>query len=130
VKTRILLTIGTFVLFATTFAYAADTLVKGNIPFQFKAGDKVLPAGQYEFASDNQGRIVTVRSTPAGSSTMVMVFTRLAAGIHTTATDSHVVFDKVGDTYTLSEVWVPGMDGFVLNVVKSKHEHKIIDVPR
>jgi hypothetical protein len=129
-KNKLLLTISMFVLFATTFAYAAEPVAKGNIPFQFKAGDKVLPAGQYEFVPDNQAKLMTVRSTPAGPSAMVIVLTRLAAGIHTTAADSHVVFDKVGDTYTLSEVWVPGADGFLLNVVKSKHEHKIIDVPR
>jgi hypothetical protein len=130
VKTRILVTIGMFVLFATTFAYAADPLIKSSIPFQFNAGGKVLPAGQYEFTADNQAKMVTVRSTPAGSSSMVMVVTRMAAGIHTTPADAHIVFDKVGETYTLSEIWVPGMDGFLLNVIKTKHEHKIIDVQR
>jgi hypothetical protein len=116
-------------LFATTFVYAADSLVKGDIPFEFKAGGKALPAGHYEFTSDNQGKLVIVRSTPTGSSSSVMVITRMAAGIHTTPADAHIVFDKVGDTYTLSEIWVPGMDGFLLNALKSKHEHKIIDEP-
>jgi hypothetical protein len=129
-KIRILLTISAFVLFAATFASAATPLVKGNIPFQFNAGGKVLPAGQYEFSTDDPGKLVTVRSVPAGSSSMVTVLTRLAAGIHTTAADAHIVFDKVGETYTLSEIWVPGVDGYLLNVVKSKHEHKIVDEPR
>jgi hypothetical protein len=130
VKTRILLTIGTCALFATTFVHAADTLVKGNIPFEFHAGSKVLPAGQYEFTSDDSRRTVTLHGAPAGSSAVVLVLTRLAAGIHTTPADSHIVFDKVGETYTLSEIWVAGMDGFLMNIVKTKHEHKIIDVPR
>ena len=57
------------------------------------------------------------------------VLTRLAAGIHTTKQDAHVVFDKVGDKYTLSEIWIPGIDGFVLNMIKETHEHKILNVP-
>jgi hypothetical protein len=58
------------------------------------------------------------------------VQTRLGAAIHTTKQDSHIVFDKVGEVYTLSEVWIPGTDGWLLFSTKGKHEHKTIDVPR
>lgn len=126
-KTKALLTAGVFVLLASTIAYAGP-LATGSIPFEFRAGGKVLPAGQYEFSSDNQGGVVTVRG--AKTSAMVTVLTRLGAGIHTTAGDSHIVFDKLGETYTLSEIWTPGVDGFALNMEKRPHEHKMIDVPR
>lgn len=129
-KTKIVLTIGVFALFATTLAYGAQPLVQSSIPFQFTAGGKVLPAGQYEFASDIQAQVMSVVGTTRGPAAAVPIITRLAAGMHTTPTDAHIVFDKVGDTYTLSEVWVPNLDGFLLHATKAKHEHKIVNVPR
>ncbi len=54
--------------------------------------------------------------------------TRVAAGMHTSPADGHVVFDKIGDAYTLAEIWIPGQDGYILAVTKAKHEHRIINV--
>jgi hypothetical protein len=130
VKTKILLTISMFALLATTFAYGAEPLAKASIPFQFMAAGKVLPAGEYEFASDVRTGVVRIVSTPRGSAAIAPIITRLGAGMHTTPVDAHLVFDKVGDTYTLSEIWVPNLDGFLLHATKGKHEHKIVDVPR
>jgi hypothetical protein len=62
--------------------------------------------------------------------TRVPIVTRLAAGMHTTPKNSHVVFDKIGDIRYLSELWTPGVDGFMLGSPKGKHEHEIIDVPQ
>jgi hypothetical protein len=39
------------------------------------------------------------------------------------ASEAKVVFDKVGDVYYLSEVWMPGSDGFLLMATKEKHTH-------
>jgi hypothetical protein len=57
-----------------------------------------------------------------------LVLTRMAAGIHTTPRDAHVVFDKVGDQYWLAEIWIPGEDGIDLHNTTLKHEHRIINV--
>ena len=59
---------------------------------------------------------------------VAQVLTRLAAGMHTSPADGHVVFDKIGDVYTLAEIWIPGQDGYVLAVTKAKHEHRIVNV--
>jgi hypothetical protein len=126
-KIKALLTVGTFMLLATTLAHAGP-LTKASIPFQFNAGGKVLPAGQYDFSFDGQQGVVTVRG--ASDAALVKVLTRMAAGIHTTPADAHVVFDKVGETYKLSEIWIPEMDGFALNIEKGEHTHKMIDAPR
>jgi hypothetical protein len=60
----------------------------------------------------------------------VPILTLLGAAIHTSKQDAHIVFDKVGEVYTLSEIWIPGEDGLLLVATKGKHEHKTIDVPR
>jgi len=123
-----LLSIVLFTVSTITLAYGAAWEIKGKVPFQFTAGKTVLPAGDYEFIPDPTMGLVRV-STPKGSAVVVQVVTRLAAGIHTTAADAHAVFDKVGNTYTLSEIWLPDEDGFLLHVTKGAHEHHIVNIP-
>ena len=118
-------------LLVAVFAFGqVRTISRAKIPFAFSVESTVLPAGEYEF-SENGNTDIIVRSTArGGASAMNPIITRLAAGIHTTPQDAHIVFDKVGDSYTLSEIWVPGEDGFMLHATKGKHEHRIMDVPK
>jgi hypothetical protein len=132
-KTRIMLALGLVALLGVGSAYAAQLtaeVLKAKIDFQFTAGGKVLPAGDYEFRLD-EGQVPVFRIQGQGKTgALANVITRLAAEIHTTLQDAHVVFDKVGDTYTLSEIWIPGVDGFLLQITKGKHEHKVINIQR
>ncbi len=114
-------------LFSTVAAAYAQQGLRANIPFAFKVGDKQLPAGNYQFlpAGNNQ----SIRVVSDKDSAIALVLTRLAAGIHTTPRDAHVVFDKMGEQYWLAEIWIPETDGFDLHNMTEKHEHKIIDMP-
>lgn len=116
-----------FVLLTVVSAYG-QTTVSSNIPFAFTAAGKALPAGQYNFVRDNNDEVIRVAGPVKGPSVMAVVITRLAGGMHTTPQDAHIVFDKVGEKYFLSEVWIPGVDGFLLHITKEKHEHRIQDV--
>jgi hypothetical protein len=109
--------------------YGQLRLLKADIPFAFHSGGKELPAGQYAFSSDTNGSTIKIVGAGKGSSVQAIVQTRMAAEIHTTPNDSHIVFDKVGEVLTLSEVWVPGKDGFMLHLTKGKHEHKVVNSP-
>jgi hypothetical protein len=113
-----------------SYVYGQSRVVKANIPFAFNVEGKTLPAGQYEFLPDTNGATMRILGAGKGSSVLAMIQTRMAAEIHTTPNDAHIVFDKVGDVYTLSEVWVPGVDGFMLHLTKGKHEHKVVDVSK
>jgi hypothetical protein len=104
--------------------------VNAKIPFAFSVEGKVLPAGQYNFTENSNPSAVTVKSSDGKASVIAPIYTRLAAGIHTSPKDAHIVFDKVGDAYFLSEIWVPGVDGYVLNATKEKHTHVIVDTPK
>lgn len=42
--------------------------------------------------------------------------------------DAHVVFDKVGTTYALSELWAQGVEGILLQATEGKHEHEVLHV--
>jgi hypothetical protein len=58
---------------------------------------------------------------------MELIIASLAARPHANEeNDSHLVFDKVGTTYTLSELWEPGYDGILVDMTKGKHEHHVI----
>jgi hypothetical protein len=103
---------------------------RATIPFAFMVGKQVLPQGQYEFRKTSTPAAINVKNVDKGTSAYAPIITRLAGGIHTTPKDAHIVFDKVGDVYTLSEIWEPGQDGYLLHSTKGEHEHQIIDVPK
>lgn len=129
-RTKILVTISLLTLLGVTYAYAQGLSARANIPFQFTASGKVLPAGQYDFTREANDEAIRVAAVGKGPSVIAVAITRLGAGIHNTPQDSHIVFDKIGETYTLSEVWFPGVDGFMLHITKEKHEHRMVNVPR
>ncbi len=107
-----------------------QTILKANIPFAFTAGGKVLPAGQYDVLTQPSGAPMRVRSADGKTAVLVTIVTRLAGAMHTTPKDSHLIFDKVGENYFLSEVWIPGVDGYLLSSTAQQHEHRVIDIPR
>jgi hypothetical protein len=99
-----------------------------NVPFAFSAGDKSLPSGQYDFVRSASDKVISVVNSQ-GNAVAAQVVTRIAKEIHTTPKDAHVVFDKVGENYLLSEIWIPEIDGFEMASTKEKHEHRILNVP-
>ena len=115
-------------LLAVTFGYG-QLAIRANIPFQFTAQGKVLPAGSYDIVREPAKELIRFSGAAKGASVFVPIVTRLAKGVHTVE-NAHIVFDKVGDTHFLSELWIPGQDGYLLHSTKAKHEHEVVDVPR
>lgn len=122
-----MLTAGLFLLLAVMSGYGQPASAKAKIDFPFTAGGKVLPAGQYEFVRDATAPVFNVQGE-GKNFVVAQVITRLAGAMHTTPEDAHLVFDKVGDTYFLSEIWVPGEDGYMILATKGQHEHKVVNV--
>jgi len=131
-KTNSVVAVSLTLLLTAAFGLAqvsADR-VTAKVPHEFTAAGKLLPAGQYSFTYDADKRFVTIRGAGNEPGVIVPVVTLLAGAMHTTANDAHVVFDKVGNNYYLSEIWIPGIDGIALLTTKEKHEHEIVNVPR
>lgn len=130
-KTKFSLTLAAIALLAVmAVSVQAAQVFRVNVPFQFIVKERVLPAGQYDFMpNDNDQAIEIIPVTKGGSPAVTTVVTRLCGEIHTTPKDSHIVFDKIGDTYFLSELWTAGNDGYLLRVTKEKHQHRSITVP-
>lgn len=104
--------------------------LKAKIPFEFTVGGKVLPAGQYEFTTEKNSAVVRVKNPVKNTAVVVPVITRLAGEEHTTPQDSHFVFDTVGNTRILSEIWPVSGDGFMLAATKTRHQHSVVNVPK
>jgi hypothetical protein len=116
-------------LFTIPRAFGADGVIKTNVAFPFQVKSETLPAGEYQFSIDRETEMVSILG-PKGSGGMIPILTALAAAPHSDATDAHIVFDKVGTTYTLSELWEPGADGVLVYATKGKHEHHVLRVKR
>lgn len=118
-------------VFTVPAAFGAD-LVKADVPFAFQVGKKTLPAGKYDITINRNDEAVEVMSATKvkGAAALEPIVTTLAASSHSTATDAHLVFDKLGNTYTLSEVWLPDQDGVLVHTTKGKHEHHVVHVKR
>jgi hypothetical protein len=97
--------------------------VNAEISFAFSAGDKPMTAGGYEFTPAANLESVTITNLKTRQSVMVLVTTRLSQRAQNEAS---VVFDKVGDQYYLSEVYVPGMDGFAFKGAPGQHSHHTV----
>ena len=116
-------------LLAALSVYAQTRTLRAEVPFAFSAAGKQFPAGQYAFVPDIGSQMIRLTGADGKNVAVVMIQDRTARAIHNTPADAHIVFDKTGETYTLSELWVPGMDGLLLNIMKSQHEHRVVNVP-
>jgi hypothetical protein len=126
-KTRIIFAVGLAACLAGLSVFAQLSEIKATIDFPFKVEGQMLPAGTYDFVRDPSA--AAFRVTDGGkNSALALIQTRLSSEIHTTPGDAHLVFDKIGDTSVLSEVWISGQDGYVLAVTKGQHEHKVVNV--
>jgi hypothetical protein len=113
------------VLVATLSMYG-QTVVKAKVAFPFTVEGKALPAGQYVFTLQESGDVFRV--VGEGKDVMATVVTRLGGEMRSAPKGTHLVFDKVGELYLLSEIWVPGEDGFLLLATKGVHAHKTVNV--
>jgi hypothetical protein len=102
---------------------SSQTGVIADITFAFHAGKEVMPAGTYEFRPDTHGDVVTISNLKAKNSIMTSVLTRISPRPENQAL---VVFDKMGDVCYLSELHIPGVDGFHFTGAPGPHTHVTI----
>jgi hypothetical protein len=94
--------------------------VNADIPFSFMVAGKTLPAGSYSFSENAATETITVMSISGKQSFMSPIMTRLSPR---SGDEAQIVFDVVGTDHYLSEVFMPGLDGFGLKGAPGKHTH-------
>lgn len=73
------------------------------VPFSFKVGNKVLPAGEYRITAENQ--IIRVQRTNGKDNAVSL--TQNTRGTNHNLSGSKLTFRRYGDQYYLSQVWLP-----------------------
>ncbi len=101
---RMFAILGIFFGFAVVSVQAqAPSRVEVNIPFEFSAGKTTLKAGVYS-VKRMSGNLISLRNTEDKSSVI------LNAPINLTSNDTEagerLVFNKDGDQYLLSQLWL------------------------
>jgi hypothetical protein len=94
-----------------------------KVPFAFTASGKTFAAGEYFLNVTNEPEVVTLEARdPKAGRVLLAVETRVSE--RKPLSDPEVVFDKLDGKYLISELLVPGTDGYVLQVTKAKHTHE------
>jgi hypothetical protein len=95
-----------------------------DIPNAFTASSAQLPAGRYEVTLNGVlHQTVNFRNLDGKKSATAMISTAIAAD-PAKENDGRLIFDVVGQQYILSEVWMPGHDGFLITGFKNDSAHK------
>ncbi len=131
-KTKMLLALGLVAVLAVTSGYGRQTTtssLKAQIDFPFTVEGKILPPGPYKFVRDTLSTVFRVQGE-GKNGVLAPILTRVAGEMRTTPQDACLVFDVVGDTYLLSEIWIPGEDGYLVLATKGQHMHKVIKAQR
>ena len=106
-----------------------------KVPFPLQAGGKKLGAGDYAVVKTAEGGLV-LRQASTGKETPIAVIERIAQPVPPVVVP-RLVFDEVGDfapsyteymtVYVLSEVWLPGEDGYRVHVTNGAHTTKTVN---
>jgi len=92
-------------LASTRVASAQDQLLV-NVPFDFVAGNKTLPAGEYAVKAVGPTNMLILIDR-ADSATSAFLPTHAAVS-HEAQIQSKLVFNRYGDRYFLAQVWTVG----------------------
>ena len=117
------LAISLYVTLAATAIYAqSNNGVVANVPFDFEAGGKVLPAGEYTIKPVTSGDVgLMIRSANGAEGVIV-----LSQGTQAKASQpdqARLDFYRYGDQYFLKTVWGPERSGRMLH--ESRRERSL-----
>ena len=118
-------------LFLTTLVFVSGQTGRregfnAEIPFGFQIGTKSLSAGTYSFVFDQSSNAVSIIGSRQKEHGRLAVITRL--GARAPKESATVIFDKLNEIRTLSEIWIPGVDGLLVHITSKEHSHEVIRV--
>ena len=84
--------------------------IEADIPFAFVVGKTTLPAGRYELRALEQMQGVVTLQNVNGKNSVTAETENVQANVNQDVNKTEVIFDRIGDTYYLSQVWLAGTD--------------------
>ena len=99
------------------------TRLIANIPFEFKVGNKTLPAGEYAVSQVNPAsdRVVLQLRRKDGSASALV---QMNSVIGKAQESAKLIFHRYGNSYFFAQAWVDG-ETFGLEAPKSRVERAI-----
>jgi hypothetical protein len=104
-------------------SWAAEKIMEIKVPFDFNVQGATLPSGSYTLIADGANNDEVVLQSSSGDVTQLPVVTRLADNGRNKA---YLVFDKDGGDRFLSEIHMPGKDGYAIQGASGTHEHMTV----
>lgn len=99
--------------------------IQANVPFTFVVGDTTLPAGKYDIkVLDGDSLNVLELRSVHGYASVVFDTENAEARGDQVMNKGELVFDKIGDTYFLSQIWMAG-SASGSQLVKSRMEKRL-----
>jgi hypothetical protein len=86
----------------SALAQLANQKVMANIPFDFRVGDRLMPAGEYNISAATDNGTLALLGPEA------QFVSSHAAQLNAPSTATKLVFKKASGRYFLSQIWVEG----------------------
>lgn len=121
--TRLFGAVTMLALVAACFPLAAQTATMSvNIPFEFSAGGKIHPAGNYRVSASSATTLIGLSSFDARVTSQILGTRGDEAARRADA--SRLVFRRYGDRYFLAELWSAGGE-VARRIVPTKEENEL-----
>ena len=104
-------------------ASAQSTTLTATIPFDFSAGSRALPAGDYTFGGTWSSTAVLIRNADLSSAGYVLAQPAQAPRA-VVGSEAKLIFHRVGEQYFLRQV-VDGTRGIVRDIPASSTEREL-----
>ena len=123
-KRATLVILATLNLAATSLVAQHRPAIKANVPFDFVAGGKMLPAGEYQIQTE-QANVLSIRSMDFKSNANLSAHSAQDTQMSGVAA---LRFNHYGDRYFLSQIWTGSDRGQELPKSRAEKE-QIAAVP-
>jgi mono/diheme cytochrome c family protein len=121
---RYLITISILSLLVVASAYGqAGAVLSANVPFAFEAGGTSFPAGTYQFKFRPSDQTLVISGGKAEEMKLHTIARLAGASLFK---DTGLVFDAFEGKHVLSEVWIPGEGGVLVNASPKQHPHEVV----
>ena len=115
----------------TAQAQSGITLLTADIPFQFSVGKKTFPAGKYQIRKMSIGVSKVLRLSQAGGPHVALIAMREINSLYKIQSESCWIFNRYGDQYFLSQVWMAGESGVELGQTQVEQQvAKSLNAPK
>ena len=101
-----------------------------TVDFPFAVQGRIVPAGTYVMwlKPDMTGFTLTQTETPAPAETIAFETEKRLAPMEPPQGEAHVVFDQDRGHNFLSEIWLPGQDGWLVYQTQGSRTHRRVTV--